>query len=248
MLARLLGEPFGGGEPLCGLAAAGSCRARLGFLDARGRHLQLLRELEDVPSGLILLLADPGPELLELCLERLANLDLALRFLLRSFELLLGGSTAGGGRLLPLTEAPLLRFGFRRRRLAQESGRRAGRGGRPGMRARASTLDGESPREQQHRDQKEENGSGGEPELDQVPWLLGCSDERCVPLIHGHGPAGLPPGALEPHVGVEELDRRGPRGDRNAIRSGDARRRAARGAPDRIGVAGLQSRSIRGVR
>ena len=34
----------------------------------------------------------------------------------------------------------------------------------------------------------------------------------------------------------------------SAIRSGDARRRAARGAPDRIGVAGLQSRSIRGVR
>src|SRR6476646_6098979 len=141
-LTGLLREPFGGGEPLRGLAVAGGRRTRLGFLDAGVRHLQLLRELHDVPSGLILLLPDPGPELLQLGLERLADLDLALSLLLRSLDLLLGRSPAGGFRPLVFAEGPLLRF---RLRWCLFGGprRRSGRGGRPRMRTGASPLDGE---------------------------------------------------------------------------------------------------------
>jgi hypothetical protein len=242
-LACLLRDPFSGGEPLRGLAVAGSRRARLGFLDARGRHLQLLRELHNVPAGLILLLPDPRPELLKLGLERLADLDLALSLLLRSLDLLLGGSPAGSCRRLTLPEGPPLRFGLRSR-LFSEPGRRSGRGSRSSMRTGASPLDGEPLREQQERDEQEHSSRSRQSELDRVPRLLRRCVQRLIGLLDGHRATWLAPGALEPHVRVEELDRRRSRTDRHAVHPGDARRRAAGGAPDRIRVAGLGPRII----
>jgi hypothetical protein len=242
-LTGLLREPFGCGEPLRGLAVAGRRRACLGFLDARGRNLQLLRELLDVPAGLIILLPDPGPELLQLGLERLADLDLALGLLLRSLDFLLGGSPAGSCRPLVLPEGPPLRFGLRCR-LFGGSGRRSGRGSRSRMRTGASPLDGEPLREQQERDEQEHSSRSRQSELNRVPRLLRCRFERLIGLLDGHRAAWLAPGALEPHVRVEELDRRRSRTDRHAIHAGDARWRAAGGAPDRIGVAGLGPRII----